>query len=191
MKINGNEITIGDVIDHQGALLRVVNVQHVKPGKGGAFAQVELKDIRTEQKIQERFRTDEKLTRVRLQQQQFQFLYAKNEEFTFMNVETFEQLTLTQDVIGAQSLYLEHQKESLVVEIEFHDNIVVGVKIPEKISCLIVGADVVVKGQTVSSSYKPAILENGLKILVPPHIEVGTRIVVNTKTAEYVARDKQ
>ena len=188
MKINGNEINPGALIEHNGGLMRAVKVQHVKPGKGGAFAQVELKDIRTGQKFNERFRSDEKVERVRLDQVDYQFLFADGDAYTFMNNENYEQTTLDAEFVGDHQIpYLQ---DGMAVEIEFYGEEVIGVKIPEKVTCVIAEADAVVKGQTASSSYKPAKLENGIAILVPPHIDAGTRVVVNTLTGEYLERAK-
>ncbi|MGB1361158.1 MAG: elongation factor P [Alphaproteobacteria bacterium] len=188
MKINGNEINPGTLIEFNGGLFRAVKVQHVKPGKGGAFAQVELKEIRTGQKLNERFRSDEKVEKVRLEQQPFSFLFADGNEYTFMNQETFDQIALNEDVVGEDQIpYLQ---DGMEVEIEFYESEVIGITIPEKVVMEIVEADAVVKGQTASSSYKPAKLENGVAILVPPHIEAGTKVVVNTMTGEYMERAK-
>ena len=188
MKVNGNEINPGNLIEYNGNLLRAVKVQHVKPGKGGAFAQIELKDIRTGQKYNERFRSDEKVEKIRLEQKQFQFLFADGDSYTFMDVENYEQLPLDIEFIGEnQAVYLQ---DGMNVEIEFYEEEVIGVKIPEKVVCTIIEADAVVKGQTASSSYKPAKLDNNLPVLVPPHIEAGTKVVINTLTGEYLERAK-
>ena len=188
MKINGNEITPGTLIEYNGGLYRAVKVQHVKPGKGGAFAQAELKEIRTGQKLNERFRSDEKVEKVRLEQISHTFLFSDADEHTFMNSENFEQIPLSTDVVGEETVaYLQ---DGMEVEIEFYEDEVIGVKIPERVTMEIVEADAVVKGQTASSSYKPAKLENGDSILVPPHIEAGTKVIVNTTTGEYMERAK-
>lgn len=188
MKINGNEITVGTLIEFNGGLFRATKTQHVKPGKGGAFAQVELKEIRTGQKLNERFRSDEKVEKVRLEQVEYAFLFADGDEYTFMNNDSFEQITLQRDFVGAEkTVYLQ---DGMGVEIESYQDEIIGVSIPEKVVLEITEADAVVKGQTASSSYKPAKLENGLAILVPPHIDAGTRVVVNTTTGEYLERHK-
>ena len=188
MKINGNEITPGTLIEFNGGLFRAVKVQHVKPGKGGAFAQAELKEIRTGQKLNERFRSDEKVEKVRLEQMPHTYLFSDGDEHTFMNSESFEQMALNTEIVGdTQVPYLQ---DGMEVEIEFYENEIIGVTIPERVTMEIVEADAVVKGQTASSSYKPAKLENGVSILVPPHIEAGVRVVVNTTTGEYMERAK-
>ena len=188
MKINGNEITPGTLIEYNGGLYRAVKVQHVKPGKGGAFAQAELKEIRTGQKLNERFRSDEKVEKVRLEQKEYQYLYADGDMYTFMDNETYEQLSLAADLIGEDQVpYLQ---ESMMVQIESYEEKIIGVALPEKVVLEIVEADAVVKGQTASSSFKPAVLDNGVKVLVPPHIEAGTRIVVRTADATYSERAK-
>ncbi len=188
MKINGNEITVGNVIEYNNGLYRAVKTQHVKPGKGGAFAQVELKEIRTGQKLNERFRSDQKVEKVRLEQVTYAFLFADGDEYTFMHNETFDQITLQRALVGDQkTAYLQ---DGMQVEIEFYQHQIIGVSIPEKVVMTLVEADAVVKGQTASSSYKPAKLDNGQAILVPPYIEAGTKVVVNTVTGEYLERAK-
>jgi elongation factor P len=188
MKIDGNAIRPGNVIEHQNRLWRAVKTQHVKPGKGGAFLQVELKDIRDGTKLNERFRSSESVERVRLDQKEYQFLYADGDSFTFMDQETFEQVTLNSDTIDEeQSRFLQ---DGMVVQIESFEEEAIGVELPEKVTLEVVEADPVVKGQTATSSYKPAMLENGVRIQVPPHIEAGTRVVVNTADATYAERAK-
>ena len=188
MKINGNAIRPGMVIEHQGRLWRAVKIQHTQPGKGGAYLQVELKEIRGGTKLNERFRSAETVERVRLDQRPYQYLYSDGEAYTFMDTETYEQVTLPGDFIGEdQIVFLQ---ENMEVTIESHEGSPIGVQLPDSVTLEIVEADAVVKGQTASSSYKPAILENGVKILVPPHIEAGTRVVVNTAERTYVERAK-
>lgn len=188
MKINGNEIRPGNVIAHKDSLWRAVKIQAVKPGKGGAFAQVELKDIRSGTKLNERFRASETVERVTLEQKEYQFLFADGEMLTFMDNETFEQIESNiSSLLDEQVPYLV---DGITVEVETYEGEILGVKLPEKMTFTIAEADAVVKGQTQSSSYKPAVLENGVKVLVPPHIEAGTRIVVNTVEGTYVERAK-
>lgn len=188
MKIDGNTIRPGMAIEHQGRLWRAVKVQHVKPGKGGAFMQVELKDIRSGSKLNERFRASESVERARLDEKQFQFLFADDSEYTFMDCESYEQITLGIGLIDeTQSRYLQ---DGMLVTIEFHEGNPIGVMMPEKAVLVVAEADAVVKGQTQSSSYKPAVLENGVKIMVPPYIEPGTRVVVNTADDTYAERAK-
>ncbi|MDY0883425.1 elongation factor P [Dongia soli] len=187
MKINGNSIRPGNIIEHQGRLWRAVKTQHTQPGKGGAYLQVELKDIRDGTKLNERFRSSETVERVRLDEKEYQFLFADGEDYTFMDSETFEQLTLNADLIGEPAAFLQ---EGMTVSVESYEDSPISVSLPESVVMQIVEADPVVKGQTAASSYKPAKLENGVRVMVPPHVESGTRIVVNTADATYVERAK-
>jgi elongation factor P len=187
MKINGNSIRPGNIIEHQGRLWRAVKTQHTQPGKGGAYLQVELKDIRDGTKLNERFRSSETVERVRLDEKQYQFLFADGEDYTFMDSESFEQITLNADLIGEPAAFLQ---EGMTVSVESYEDSPISVSLPETVVMQIVEADPVVKGQTAASSYKPAKLENGVRVMVPPHIESGTRIVVNTADATYVERAK-
>lgn len=185
MKINGNAIRPGNIIEHQARLWRAVKTQHVKPGKGGAFLQVELKDIRDGTKLNERFRSSDTVERVRLDEHEYQYLFAAGDEHTFMDSNTFEQLTLSADLIGEPVVFLQ---EGMVVTVESYEGSPISVTLPETVTVRIVEADPVVKGQTAASSYKPAKLENGVRVMVPPHVESGTRIVVGTADGEYVER---
>lgn len=188
MKINGNAIRPGNVIEHKGNLWRAVKIQHTQPGKGGAYLQVELKDIVNGTKLNERFRASETVEKVRLEQKDYQYLYAEGDMYTFMDNETYEQLAISADLIGEDQVpYLQ---ESMIVQIESYEEKTIGVALPEKVVLEVVEADAVVKGQTASSSYKPAKLENGVSILVPPHIEAGIKVVVNTIEGTYVERAK-
>lgn len=187
MKINGNAIRIGNVIEHKDRLWVAVRTQAVKPGKGGAFNQVELKDIRSGTKLNERFRADEQVERVRLEQRPAQFLFAEEDLLTFMDNETYEQTQISKTLLGDNVVFLQ---DGMEVQIESHEGEPLSVQMPEVVVLEIVEADAVVKGQTASSSYKPAMLENGVKILVPPHIESGTRVVVRTEDSTYVERAK-
>ncbi|MDR0678587.1 MAG: elongation factor P [Holosporaceae bacterium] len=187
MKISGNELRIGMLIEHNGKLWTACKLQHVKPGKGGAYVQAELKEIRNGTKLNERFRSDEALERVRLDEEECQLLFLEGDIFTFMNVATFEQLQIHRDVIGEGACFLQ---DNMIVKISLHEGEIIGVVLPDTVVMEVVEAEAVVKGQTATSSYKPAILENGLRILVPPHIESGTKIVVNTSDVSYVERAK-
>jgi len=187
MKINGNAIRIGNVIEHKDRLWVAMKTQAVKPGKGGAFNQVELRDIRSGTKLNERFRADEQVERVRLEQRPAQFLYAEDELLTFMDNETYEQTQISKDLIGENAVFLQ---DGMEVQIESYEGEPLSVQLPETVVLEVVEADAVVKGQTASSSYKPAVLENGVKILVPPHVESGTRVVVRTEDSTYVERAK-
>ncbi len=187
MKINGNAIRPGNVIEHKNRLWRAVKIQHTQPGKGGAYLQVELKDIRDGTKLNERFRASEDVDRVRLDQKQFQYLYAEDDMLTFMDQETFDQVMLNSDLVGEPAVFLQ---DGMVVTIESYEGESISVLLPDTVTMEVVEADPVVKGQTASSSYKPGTLENGSRIMVPPHIEAGTRVVVNTADGSYMERAK-
>ena len=188
MKINGNSIRPGMVIEHQNRLWRAAKIQHTQPGKGGAYLQVELRDLRNGTKLNERFRSSETVERAQLEQREYQFLYSENNIFTFMNNDSFEQITLDVSVISEEQI--PFIQESMIVTIESYEDDPIGVQLPDHIILEVVEADAVVKGQTASSSYKPALLENGMKTLVPPHIDSGTRIVVSTVDCSYIERAK-
>lgn len=189
MKIDGVSIRVGNVLQHKGERLWVVTkTQHTQPGKGGAYMQVEMKDIRDGTKLNERFRSDEKVERVRLDQKEYQFLYADDDLLHFMDQESYEQIGLNKDVLSDQQM--PFLQENMIVVIESFEGDPIGVELPAQVTLEITEADAVVKGQTASSSYKPAMLENGVRIMVPPHIASGTRVVVNTETGEYVERAK-
>ncbi|MCE7028334.1 elongation factor P [Jiella avicenniae] len=185
MKINGNEIRPGNVIEHNGGLWVAVKTAHVKPGKGGAFAQVELKNLIDGTKLNERFRAAETVERIRLEQKDYQFLYAEGEMLVFMDSETFEQLELQQDFVGERSAFLQ---DGMTVTVESHEERPIGIKLPDQVVLTIVEADPVVKGQTATSSYKPAVMENGVRVMVPPFIEAGEKILVDTNEITYLRR---
>ncbi len=187
MKINGNAIRPGNIVEHQGRLWRAVRIQHTQPGKGGAYLQVELKDIRTGTKLNERFRSSETVERVRLDEHEYQFLFAEGDNYTFMEQTTYEQITLNAELIGDPAVFLQ---EGMVVTVESYEGSPISVSLPETVTMRLIEADPVVKGQTAASSYKPAKLENGVRVLVPPHVENGTRVVVNTADGSYVERAK-
>ncbi|MEN3794333.1 elongation factor P [Fulvimarina sp. MAC3] len=185
MKINGNEIRAGNVIEHKGGLWAAVKTQHVKPGKGGAFAQVELKNLIDGTKLNERFRAAETVERVRLEQKEYQFLYAEGEMLVFMDSETFEQLELMKDFVGDRSAFLQ---DGMTVTVELYEEKAIGIQLPDQVVLEITEADPVVKGQTVSSSYKPALMENGIRVMVPPFISAGEKILVDTNEITYLRR---
>lgn len=185
MKINGNEIRPGNVLEHQGTLWAAVKVQHVKPGKGGAFAQVELKNLIDGRKLNERFRSADSVERVRLEQKDFQFLYKQGDQLVFMDNDTYEQLELAEDFVGERAAFLQ---DGMMVTVELYEEKPIGITLPQHVTLEITEADAVVKGQTASSSYKPAVLENGVKVMVPPFIAAGERIVVDTEEMAYVRR---
>jgi elongation factor P len=183
----GRRLPAGRAHEHKGRLWRAAKIQHTQPGKGGAYLQVELKDIREGTKLNERFRSSETVERVRLDQRQYQFLFGEGEMFTFMDNETYEQISIHQDLIGEPVDFLQ---EGMTVTIESYEGAPIGVTLPDSVAMAVVEADPVVRGQTASSSYKPALLENGRRVMVPPHIETGTRIVVSTADGSYVERAK-
>lgn len=187
MKINANELRVGFVIEYKGKLWTVCKLQHVKPGKGGAFMQTELKAIKAGTKLNERFRSDESLERVRLDEDEYQLLFKDGDDYTFMNMSTFEQIHIPGAVIGEQAKFLQ---DNMVVTVTSYSGEIIGVLLPDTVTMEVVEADAVVKGQTATSSYKSAVLENGVRILVPPHIEAGTKIIVNTVEGTYVERAK-
>ncbi len=188
MRINGNAVRPGMVIEHQGRLWRAVKIQHTQPGKGGAYLQVELKDIRDGTKLNERFRSSENVERVRLDQKEFQFLYGDGDMFTFMDTDTYDQVSLNKDLIGEDQLAF--LQDGMNVQVESFENEPISVQLPETVTIEVTEADAVIKGQTAAASYKPAMLENGVRVMVPPHIEMGTRIVINTADLSYVERAK-
>ncbi|MEE4212802.1 MAG: elongation factor P [Parvularcula sp.] len=185
MKINGNEIRPGNVIRHQDTLWRAVKTDAVKPGKGPAYAQVELKNLLDGRKLNERFRASETVERVRLEQKDFTFLYEEGDMLTFMDSESYDQIQIPADLIGDQRAFLQ---DGMAVSVETFEGKAIGVALPEQVTLNITETEPTVKGQTASSSYKPATLENGLRVMVPPHITQDTAIIVNTQTLEYVKR---
>lgn len=185
MKINAVEIRPGNILEYEGGLWRAVKIQHTQPGKGGAYMQVEMKNLRDGRKNNVRFRSAETVEKVRLEQRDFQFLFADGDVLTFMNKETYDQVTLPRDLLGDAAAFLQ---DGMDVVMELYEEEALSVALPDTIEALIVEADAVVKGQTASSSYKPAILENGVRVMVPPHIESGTRIVVDVYEQTYVRR---
>lgn len=187
MKIDGVSIRIGNVLQHKNRLWVVTKTQHTQPGKGGAYMQVEMKDIRDGTKLNERFRSAETVERVRLDQKDYQYLYDDGDLLHFMNNDDFEQITIKSELVGENVAFLQ---EGMMVTVESFDSDPIGVQLPSQVTCEIVEADPVVKGQTAASSYKPAVLDNGLRVMVPPFIESGTRIVVNTEDRTYVERAK-
>ncbi|RME96463.1 MAG: elongation factor P [Alphaproteobacteria bacterium] len=185
MKIHGNEIRPGNVIQHKGGLWVAVKIQAVKPGKGGAFNQVELKNLIDGTKLNERFRASETVERVRLEQKDFQYLYAEGDMLTFMDLETYEQIQLPSEFVGERAVFLQ---EGMTVVLEMHEGRPIGVSLPDQVTLEVVEAEPVVKGQTAASSNKPAVLENGLRVMVPPFIQVGEKIVVDTNELAYLRR---
>lgn len=185
MKINGNEIRPGNVIMHKKELWVAVKVNHVKPGKGGAFAQVELKGIVTNTKLNERFRSAETVDKIRLEQKEYQFLYAQDDMLVFMDNESYEQLELMTDFVGDRAQFLQ---DGMLVKVESHEGTPLGVELPQFVTLEVKETEPVVKGQTAANSFKPAVLENGIKVMVPPFVSEGERIVVDTGEITYFKR---
>ena len=185
MKINGNEIRPGNVIQHQDSLWMAVKINAVKPGKGPAYNQVELKNLLDGRKLNERFRASETVERVRLEQKDHTFLYEEGDMLVFMDAENYEQINIPKDMIGERVAFLQ---DGMQVIVESHEGRPIGVQLPEHVTLEITETEPTVKGQTASSSYKPSIVDNGLRIMVPPYMTVGEKIVVNTETLEYVKR---
>ncbi len=184
-KINGNEIRPGNVLEHNGGLWAAVKVDHVKPGKGGAFAQVEMRNLRNGSKLNERFRSADKVERVRLDQKDQQFLYEQDGMLVFMDSETYEQIELPVDILGERRPFLQ---DGMMVHIEYYDQEALNATLPQKVTCKVVETEPVVKGQTAANSFKPAILDNGVRILVPPFVGQDEDVIVNTELMEYVER---
>jgi elongation factor P len=184
-KINGNEIRSGNVLEHNDGLWAAVKVEHVKPGKGGAFAQVELRNLRNGSKLNERFRSADKVERVRLEQKDQQFLYENDGMLVFMDTDTYEQIELPVEILGDRRPFLQ---DGMTIQVEFHEAEALSASLPQKVVCKIVETEPVVKGQTAANSFKPAVLDNSIKVMVPPFVGQDENIVVNTETAEYVER---
>ena len=184
-KINGNEIKPGFVLEHDGGLWAAVKVSHVKPGKGGAFAQVEMKNLRDGRKLNERFRSEDKIEQVRLDNKDQQFLYETDGKLVFMDSETFEQTELDADLLGDRRPFLQ---DGMMATIEYYGDEPLSVRIPQKVVCRIVETEPVVNGQTAAKSFKPAILDNGVRVMVPPFVGQDEDIIVNTELFEYSER---
>ena len=185
MKILGNEIKPGMIIEHRNDLWEVLKAQHVKPGKGGAFNQVEIKSLNKNTKLNERFRSTDSVEKASFDEETFNFLYEDENYYYFINQKSFEQINIKKKILGDKGKFLT---ENLEVVINFYNEKPLSVDLPKQIECKIDSTDVALKGQTVSSSYKPAVLNNGLKIQVPPFIESGYIILVDTRTIEYVKK---
>jgi len=185
MKINAGEIRVGMLLEYKNELWQVLKTQHVKPGKGGAFAQVEMKNVGKNTKLNERFRSNETVEKASLNETTYNFLYSDEKKFFFMDPKTFEQLEIKKDIIGEKGKLLS---ENLEVTVSFYDSNPISIELPNQVQCKIETTDVALKGQTVSSSYKPATLENGLSIQVPPFIESGDQIILDTRNLEYIRK---
>ena len=185
MKVNGNEIRPGMVIEYDGGLWIAVKSMAVKPGKGPAYNQVELKNLIDGRKLNNRFGSDERVEQARVENKDFQYLYREGANLVFMDMDTYDQITLNEDFVGERSAFLQ---DGMKVTLEMHEERPIGIQLPSQVTLAIVEADAVVKGQTASSSYKPAKLENGLRVMVPPFITTGEKIVVDTSEMTYVRR---
>jgi elongation factor P len=184
-KINGNEIRPGNVLEHNDGLWIAVKVNHVKPGKGGAFAQVEMKNLRNGSKLNERFRSDDKVEKIRLEQKEQQFLYENDQMLVFMDMETYDQIELQAELLGDRQPFLQ---DGMMVTIEYFGEEALNVSVPQKVTCIVKDTEPAIKGQTAANSYKPAILDNGLRIMIPPFVGPEEAIIVNTETFEYSER---
>jgi elongation factor P len=185
MKISGVDIRPGNILEYERGIWKVAKIQHTQPGKGGAYMQVEMKNLQDGRKTNVRFRSADTIERVRLDTKDFQYLYADGDMLVFMDRDTYEQIQLPADLIGDAAAFLE---DGMEVSLEMWEEKPISVQLPEQVEATIVEADAVVKGQTASSSYKPAVLENGVRVMVPPHIESGTRIVVDVYERSYVSK---
>ena len=185
MKINAGEIRVGMLLEYKNDLWQVLKTQHVKPGKGGAFAQVEMKSVGKNTKLNERFRSSETVEKASLDETNLNYLYADENNYFFMDPKTFEQTEIKKEIIGDKGKLLT---ENLEVSLSFYNENPISIDLPNQVTCKIETTDVALKGQTVSSSYKPATLENGLNIQVPPFIESGDEIIVDTRTLEYIKK---
>ena len=185
MKINASEIRVGMLLEYKNDLWQVLKTQHVKPGKGGAFAQVEMKSLNKNTKLNERFRSSETVEKAAVEEEKFTFLYEDENDYFFMNPKSFDQINIKKEIVGEKGKLLT---ESLEVSVSFHNDAPISVDLPNQVSCKIETTDAALKGQTASSSYKPATLDNGLNIQVPPFIESGDIIIIDTRNLEYIKK---
>ncbi|MBN8828854.1 MAG: elongation factor P [Sphingobacteriia bacterium] len=188
MKISANSIKAGHILEHNGGLYAVTKTPvHTQPGKGGAYVQVEMKNIKTGTKVNERFSSSDDVTKARLETKDYQYLYLQDDKIVLMDQETYEQIEIPAEMLGERIAFLS---DGMIVVVEVHNEQPITIKLPETVVCEIVESEPVIKGQTVTSSYKPAKLDNGLRIMVPPFIDVGTKVVVRTEDVTYVERAK-
>jgi elongation factor P len=185
MKISGVDIRPGNILEYERGIWKVAKIQHTQPGKGGAYMQVEMKNLQDGRKTNVRFRSADTVERVRLDTKEFQYLYHDGDMLVFMDNDTYEQISLPDDLLGDAAAFLQ---DGMEVTLELWDEKPISVQLPDQVEATIVEADAVVKGQTASSSYKPALLDNGVRVMVPPHIESGTRIVVDVYERTYVRK---
>ena len=186
MKINAGEIRVGMLLEHKNDLWQVLKTQHVKPGKGGAFAQVEMKSVNKNTKLNERFRSSETVEKASLDEINHNFMYEDENNYFFMDPKSFEQLEVKKNIVGEKGKLLT---ENLEVTVNFYNELPISVDLPNQVKCKIQNTDAALKGQTVSSSYKPAILDNGLNIQVPPFIEAGDEVIIDTRNLEYIKKN--
>lgn len=187
MKVNANSVRIGNAIEHQKRLWRVLKREHTMPGKGGAFVQLEMKELKTGTKLNERFRSSENIEVIRLDEKEYQYLYADGANITLMDGETYEQMSISKDLLGEQAALLQ---DGMIVKVESYEGEIIGVSLPEEAAFEVIEAEPVVKGQTASSSNKPATLENGVRVMVPQFISTGDRVVIKIVDLSYVERAK-
>ena len=185
MKISANEIRVGMLLEYKNDLWEVLKTQHVKPGKGGAFAQIEMKSLNKNTKLNERFRSSETIEKALVEEKKFNYSYEDEGNYYFIDPKSFEQIDIKKNFIGEKGKMLS---ENLEVSVSFHNESPISIQLPNQISCKIDKTDIALKGQTVSSSYKPATLDNGIKIQVPPFIESGDEVLIDTRTIEYVKK---
>ena len=185
MKINAGEIRVGMLLEYKNDLWQVLKTQHVKPGKGGAFAQVEMKSLEKNTKLNERFRSSETVEKASLDETDFNYLYEDENNYIFMNPKTYDQIEIKKNIVGERGKLMT---ENLEVSVSFYNDNPISVELPNQVICKIETTDVALKGQTVSSSYKPATLNNGLNIKVPPFIESGDEVIIDTRTFEYIKK---
>ncbi len=185
MKINASEIRVGMLLEYKNDLWQVLKTQHVKPGKGGAFAQVEMKSVNKNTKLNERFRSTENVEKASLDEIKHNYLYEDESNYIFMDPKTFDQIEINKEIVGEKGKLLT---ENIEVNISIYNDSPVSIELPNQIKCKISSTDAALKGQTVSSSYKPAMLSNGVKIQVPPFIEVDDEIIIDTRTIEYIKK---
>jgi len=187
MRINGNEIKPGNIIEHKNSLWVAVKTNAVKPGKGGAFNQVEFKNLLDGSKLNERFRATENVEKVRLEQKDFQFLFEDGDALVFMDLVTYDQLQLQKEFVGERSAFLQ---DGMTITVELYEEKPIGIRLPDHVTLEIIEAEPVVKGQTATSSYKPAVMENGIRVMVPQFISAGEKIVVDTNELAYLRRSE-
>ena len=185
MKINAGEIRVGMLLEFKNDLWQVLKTQHVKPGKGGAFAQVEMKSVGKNTKLNERFRSSETVEKASLEETDFNYLYEDENNYIFMNPKTYDQIEIKKEIVGEKGKLMT---ENLEVSVSFYNDSPISIELPNQVICKIETTDVALKGQTVSSSYKPATLDNGLNIQVPPFIESGDEVIIDTRSLEYIKK---